>query len=67
MSTIGKKQIFKAIKFRTLKSAKFYSSEIKWVNNSLKKSYVIQVVRYGQQYHMAMSNRRSPLWDHMGV
>ena len=31
MSTIRKKQIFKAIKFRTLKSTKFYSSEIKWV------------------------------------
>ena len=31
MSTIRKKQIFKAMKFRTPKSAKFYSSEIKWV------------------------------------
>ena len=31
MSTIRKKQIFKAMKFRTLKSAKFYSREIKRV------------------------------------
>ena len=31
MSTIRKKQIFKAMKFQTLKSAKFYCSEIKWV------------------------------------
>ena len=31
MSKIRKKQTFKAIKFRTLKSTKFYSSEIKWV------------------------------------
>ena len=31
MSTIRKEQIFKAMKFRTLKRSKFYSSEIKWV------------------------------------
>ena len=31
MSTTIKKQIFKAMKFRTIKIAKFYSSEIKWV------------------------------------
>ena len=31
MSTTRKKQIFKAMKFRTIKIAKFYSSEIKWV------------------------------------
>ena len=31
MSTIIKKQIFEAMKFRTLKSTNFYSSEIKWV------------------------------------
>ena len=31
MSTTRKKQFFKAIKFRTIKNVKFYSSEIKWV------------------------------------
>ena len=31
MSTARKKQIFKTIKFQTIKIAKFYSSEIKWV------------------------------------
>ena len=31
MSTIRKKQIIKAMKFRIFKSAKFYSSQIKWV------------------------------------
>ena len=30
MSATRKKQIFKAIKFRIIKNAKFYSSEIKW-------------------------------------
>ena len=34
MSTTRKKQIFKAMKFRTIKIAKFYSSEIKWVYNN---------------------------------
>ena len=34
MSTPRKKKIFKAMKFRTIKNAKFYSSEIKWVYNS---------------------------------
>ena len=34
MSTTGKKQIFKAMKFRTIKNAKFYSSEIKWAYSS---------------------------------
>ena len=33
MSTIRKSKFFAAMKFRTLKSAKFYSSEIKWINN----------------------------------
>ena len=31
MSKTRKKQIFKAMKFRIIKNAKFYSSEIKWV------------------------------------
>ena len=31
MSTTRKKQIFKAMKFGTIKIAKFYSSKIKWV------------------------------------
>ena len=31
MSTTRKKQIFEAMKFQTIKIAKFYSSEIKWV------------------------------------
>ena len=31
MSKTRKKQIFKAMKFRIIKKAKFYSSEIKWV------------------------------------
>ena len=35
MSIIRKKQIFKAMKFRTLKSVKFYSSEIKRVYSNL--------------------------------
>ena len=34
MSKIRKRQIFKAMKFRILKSAKFYSSEIKQVYSS---------------------------------
>ena len=31
MSITRKRQIFKAMKFRNIKHAKFYSSEIKWV------------------------------------
>ena len=36
MSTTRKKQIFKAMKFRTIKISKFYSSEIKWVYKPIK-------------------------------
>ena len=35
MSTIRKKQIFIALKFQTLKNAKFCSSAIKWVYSIL--------------------------------
>ena len=35
MSTIRKKHIFEAMKFQSPKSAKFYSSEIKWVYSIL--------------------------------
>ena len=43
MITARKKQIFKAIKFRTIKIAKFYSSEIKCVYS---KHFAIYTVKY---------------------
>ena len=42
MSTTRKKQIFKAMKFRIIKNAKFYSIKIKWV--------------YSSQYHVLLFN-----------
>ena len=52
MSTIRKKQIFEAMKFRTLKSPKFCSSEIKWVYSNLWQNMKVRPVLFNKTNRM---------------
>ena len=55
MRTTRKKPIFKAMKFRTIEIAKFYSSEIKWV-------YKIYFVARVFSYCLAVSKLTLLCW-----